>query len=129
MNPTFDHFITWNTILTILLIPTVGSIFLYFVKRMFDKRDKGDSEKDKLILKLQADCDKSKERENSTAHDRIFKELTTLNVAIKDNAADRKKSIDNLYDELKGINTTMSLINGTVKDTKEQFSVHLVKGH
>lgn len=101
----------WQIILTTLLIPTCLAAFSIMIKRMLDKRDKSETEKDRIIHSLTEKCTQQTEDTNFGAHERIFKALS------------------NVEFDIKSIDTSLKLINGSVRSTKAALDLHIVKGH
>lgn len=101
----------WQIILTSFLIPVCITGLFFALKRTFARRDLVETEKDKLIIKLQEQCKEQEEETNYAAHDRIFSTLGKVEL------------------DIKSIDATLKLINGTVKSTASALDLHIVKGH
>lgn len=108
----------WQIILTAGLIPiSVGLLFI-MIKRMFSKHDAVETSKDTVISRLRAECraledsiEEQDAKENKQAHDRLFKALSAVN------------------NDVKSIDATLKLINGSVRSAKAELDLHIVKGH
>ncbi len=123
-----EPLLPWNLFVTMIIVP-IGLFALFFaIKRMFLQKDKVDTDKDKLITALTQKCEEHKDKDNTNAHAQINERLDDLSTALYDYRVEANTERAKVLDELKGINTVMNLINGSVKATKQEIELHK-KGH
>ena len=115
---------TWSFMLTAVIVP-IGLFLVYTgIKRLLDKRDKEDCEKDKKIEELQKAKESLKDAANVRAHETTAEKIEALHDEIIADRANTREVREEIIDQLKIIDATVKLINGSVQACKQEIALH-----
>jgi hypothetical protein len=121
--------LTWNLFLTAILIPVGLFILFQYIKKEMNKKAKEEIDKEQIIQKLVKEREEFKDREDKFAHTLINNKLEALHEDMTEECRVSKETRDEIFDQLKTINVTLKLINGSVNATKTDLAVHIAESH
>ena len=115
---------TWSFVLTAIIVP-IGLFLVYTgIKRLLDKRDKEDCEKDKKIDELLKLKESLKDAANVRAHEITAEKIEALHDEIIADRENTKEVRDEILDKLQVIDHTLQLMNGSVKGCQLAIELH-----
>ena len=116
--------LTWNLFITIVVVP-FGLFLVYTgIKRLLDKRDREDCEKEKQIKELLDKTEKLKDTTNAQARLIITDKIEALHEEIIADRTNTKEAREEIIDKLKVIDHTLQLMNGSVKGCQLAIELH-----
>lgn len=121
--------LTWNLFLTAILIPVGLFILFQYIKKEMNKKAKEEIDKEQIIQKLVKEREEFKDREDTFAHTLINNKLEALHEDMTEERRVSKETRNEIFDQLKTINVTLKLINGSVNATKTDLAVHIAESH
>ena len=119
--------LSWNLFLTAILVPTAMYILFQYIKKEMNKKAAEEVDKDSIIKKLVEQREEFKDREDNYAHTIINNSIEALHKEVITENDNSKKDRAVIFDQLKKIDVTLKLINGSVRDTKKDLEVHIAK--
>ena len=115
---------TWSFVLTAIIVP-IGLFLVYTgIKRLLDKRDKEDCEKDKRIDELLKLKESLKDAGNIRAHETTADKIEALHDEIIADRVNTREIREEIIDKLEVMDTTLKLINGSVQGCKQEIALH-----
>ena len=115
---------TWNLFITIVIVP-FGLFLVYTgIKRLLDKKDKKEIEKDLKIAELSEKNEKLKEAANIQARQIITDKIEVLHDEIIADRVNTRAIREEIIDKLEVMDTTLKLINGSVQGCKQDIALH-----
>jgi hypothetical protein len=126
---TTEPVISWNLFLTAILIPLGLFILFQYIKKEMNKKAKEEIDKEQIIQKLVQEREAFKDREDKFAHEIINTKLEQLHNDFMGECRYSKETREEIFDQLKTINVTLKLINGSIGDTKRDLAVHKAESH
>ena len=116
--------LTWNLFIAIVVVP-FGLFLVYTgIKRLLDKRDREDCEKEKQIKELLDKTEKLKDTTNAQARLIITDKIEALHEEIIADRTNTKEAREEIIDKLKVIDHTLQLMNGSVKGCQLAIELH-----
>lgn len=119
--------LSWNLFLTAFLVPLTMFVLFQYIKREMNKKALAELDKDAIIKKLVEQREEFKDREDNYAHQLINNNIEALHKEVITENDNSKKDRAVIFDQLKSIDVTLKLINGSVRDTKKDLEVHIAK--